>query len=399
MVKTINRAYLMHKDHVIMDLDINETGGIKVKRINSVEEHHIPVGAQMNEIKLHDWWKDRATPQTRQGADSALQKLGYNSTSNMLIDNLALSLTDCYWIKPYSTDIQWKDVSLFSNSFNDYFGEYTFNPSNRSDLKNKTGFFPASSQGEVQKKWCIGSDDTRFLIKGNYGDQFQQSINEVFATRIHEALDFKNHTTYKLTKIRLEDNRDGIGCLCNCFCNENTELISAWEALQTVKYRRNESLFYPLKDACLALGMSEEEYTTFISYEIMTDFLISNYDRHMNNIGILRDPDTLKIKGMAPIYDSGNSMFFRNSIQELKKPLKDIKTHSFIESERGLLRYVDDRNIIDLTKLSDIDFGIYKNDTPERQSRINLLKSRFEQKLYLLRDFQNGKDIWKYEKM
>ena len=117
MVKTINRAYLMHKDHVIMDLDINETGGIKVKRINSVEEHHIPVGAQMNEIKLHDWWKDRATPQTRQGADSALQKLGYNSTSNMLIDNLALSLTDCYWIKPYSTDIQWKDVSLFSNSF------------------------------------------------------------------------------------------------------------------------------------------------------------------------------------------------------------------------------------------------------------------------------------------
>ena len=385
----------MHKNHIVAELSIDTSGQLIRVRRNVLEKNHIPLGGQMNDIRFYEWWKDRATPKTRQGAETALERLGYASTSNMLVDNLALTLTDCYWIRPAETDITWERVNLFTNSFEDIFGQLTFNPEERFDLRKRTGFIPAASQGEVQKKWCIGTDGKRYLVKGNYGDSFQQSINEVFATELHRKLGFSNAVKYYLAEIELRDGRIGLGCSCDSFCSDSAESITAWEILQTKKVKQNESYYYPFRDACIKLGVKEEEFDRFISYEIMTDYLLSNTDRHMNNISILRNPDTLEVIGMAPIYDSGNSMFFRESLDDLKKTMPNIETHSFIKNEKQLLKYVTDRNCIDLNKLSDIDFGIYECDVVERHSRIPYLKRRFEQKMFDLEQFQNGKDIWK----
>ena len=398
MDRELSRAFLMHKDHVVSDITFDSFWKIVRLRRNLAESAHIPLGGQMNDMKFHEWWEDRATPKTRQGAVSALQRLGYSSTNNMLVDNLALSLTDCYWIRPYGMDITWEEVSLFQNPFEDIFGQLTFNPSEKYDLKNKTGFIPATSQGEVQKKWCINKDGKRFLVKGNYGGSYQQSINEVFASEIHKALGFFNAVRYYFTEIGLQDGRKGLGCSCYSFCSDNVEAVTAWELLQTIKTRQNESYYYPLRDICIKMGIREEEFDTYISYEIMTDFLLSNTDRHMNNISILRNPDTLEVIGMAPIYDSGNSMFFRESLQELRGTMPEIYTHSFIKNEKELLKYVTDRNLIDLNKLSGINFNIYEKDVEERHVRIPYLKKRFEQKLFELEQFQKGKDIWKTDK-
>lgn len=36
---------------------------------------------------------------------------------------------------------------------------------------------------------------------------------------------------------------------------------------------------------------------------ILTDFVISNTDEHLLNFGVLRDADTMKLIGPAPIFD------------------------------------------------------------------------------------------------
>ena len=172
-------------------------------------------------------------------------------------------------------------------------------------------------------------------------------------------------------------------------------MISAWEVLQTVKTRKNQSLFHPLRDACIRLGIAADAFDKFISYEIMTDFLISNFDRHMNNIAVLRNPDTLEMIGMAPIYDNGNSMFFNEPLSALEKGMRPLKTNSFIQDEASLLKYVSDRNLLDLNKLGEPDFDIYYNDIPERHMRIPYIKERFMKKLRMLDSFQHGRDIWK----
>ena len=393
--KEAKEYYLMHKDIPVCLMELSPDGTLGNYRKNMSALEHFPIGGQMNEMKFHDWWRDRAIPRTRNGVKSALQRLGYESTNSALVDNLALSLSDCYWIQPRGEGLTWADVNLFTNDFVDTFGELTMNSDRIIDLRNQTRFNCAASQGELQKKWCIDSSGRRYMIKGNYGESYQQSLNELFATELHKKQGFDNYTPYKGIKVTVQGGIEGFGCLSYDFCSENKEIISAWELLQLGKVRQNESLYYPLKSVCLKLGIREEEFDRFMDYEIMTDYLLSNTDRHMNNIAVVRDPDSLKILGMAPIFDSGNSMFYNIPFQKLDNVrIDEIETHSFIKKEIKLLSYVHDRNLVDIDK-AEMDFSVYENDLLERQIRIPKLKEFYEKKRMKLSAFQDGKDIWK----
>lgn len=133
---------------------------------------------------------------------------------------MALSLSDCYWIKPRGEDIEWKDVNLFTNDFVDTFGEITLNKDNLLDLRKKTKFNCAASQGELQKKWCIDTSGRRYMIKGNYGESYQQSINELFATELHRKQKFENFTVYTPTLLTVEGGIEGLGCLSYDFAQK-----------------------------------------------------------------------------------------------------------------------------------------------------------------------------------
>ena len=197
---------LMHKniEVALMKLDENDANSKPSKiYLNEKEQDHIPIGARMNNIKFINWWQDRAIPKTRQGAKTALQRLGYSSVTNAMINNLALSLNDCYWIKPRYSELTWEEVNLFSNDFVDAFGELTFNQTETLDLRKYTKFLSAVSQGEVQKKWCIDNNGCRYLVKGNYGNSYQQSINEIFASNFHKDQNFNNYTPYYFCNIEL----------------------------------------------------------------------------------------------------------------------------------------------------------------------------------------------------
>lgn len=395
MAKNVTEYFLMHKDIRVCLMEITEEGTIGNIRKNEAAAAHFPLGGQMNNMKFHEWWRDRAIPKTRHGAKTALQRLGYTSTNSALVNNLALSLSDCYWIMPRGENLTWKDVNLFTNDFVDSFGEITINRDHTIDLRKETRFNCATSQGELQKKWCIDKSGRRYMIKGNYGQSYQQSLNEVFATNLHEKQGFERYTPYSLVRLQVDGDMEGLGCLCYDFCSENIECISAWELLQTVKVKQNESYYYPLKKVCLSLGMPEQEFNDFLDYQIMTDYLISNTDRHMNNIAIMRNPDTLEILGFAPIFDSGNSMFYNIAYENLScVKLSDIKTHSFIERECKLLQYVRNRSLVDIDK-AQMDFSIYEKDILERHMRIPILKELYERKREALSAFQQGKDIWK----
>lgn len=395
MARHAKEYFLMHKDIRVCLMEISDEGILSSVRRNEAAAAHFPLGGQMNNMKFHDWWRDRAIPKTRHGAKSALQRLGYSSTNSALVNNLALSLSDCYWILPRGEDLTWSDTNLFTNDFVDTFGEITLNCDHMIDLRKETRFNCATSQGELQKKWCIDKDGRRYMIKGNYGQSYQQSLNELFASKLHEKQGFSRYTPYFPVKVKVDGNREGLGCMCYDFCSENIECISAWELLQTIKIKQNESFYFPLKKVCLALGMPEQDFTEFMDYQIMTDYLISNTDRHMNNIAVMRNPDTLQILGFAPIYDSGNSMFYNIPYEQLAKVrIDEIKTHSFVEKESKLLQYVQNRSLVDVDK-AEMDFAIYNMDVVENQIRIPKLRELYERKRENLRAFQNGKDLWK----
>ena len=393
-----NQYSFMHKDIEVCRMDISSDGGINVNIVNADAVIHFPFGVDNNLNKFKRWWKDRAVPITRHDAKYALNKLGYSSTSNMLINNLALSLNDCYWIKPTGSNVKWKDVNLFSNKFEDDFGTITLNRYATVNLNNKTLFNSATSQGELQKKWCIDKNGRRFMVKGNYGDSYQQSANELFATELHKKQGFKNYTPYYKTEIDIGNHSKGIGCSSYCFCSEKVESVPAWDIIESRVKPNHISTFEHFRSICLENGIKEKEFDDYFDYLIMSDFLLSNTDRHMNNVAVLRDADSLKFIGLAPIYDTGNSMFFREKTVDLKhiNPYK-IEITSFAKYEVKMLKLVKNRNALDLDK-TDMDFSLYKKIGQLDDKRISELERLFNLKKDILRKFQEGDKPWQYSR-
>ena len=60
---------------------------------------------------------------------------------------------------------------------------------------------------------------------------------------------------------------------------------------------------------------------------ITCDYILANYDRHYRNFGAIRNVETLKWKGIAPIYDSGSSLWAKTPTQEI--PFSQYETRSF----------------------------------------------------------------------
>ena len=77
---------------------------------------------------------------------------------------------------------------------------------------------------------------------------------------------------------------------------------------------------------------------------ILTDFVLTNTDRHLNNFGVLRDSRTLKFIRMAPIFDSGNSMFWDAPRLPERSDCTEITVNSFRKTEAELLKLVTDRS-------------------------------------------------------
>jgi hypothetical protein len=391
-------VYLMHKDTPLV-LFIYKNGKLHINGFSDKAIAFIPIGCYNNGARLHEWLKDRAVPETRKGVSHALRELGFSNTYDYLLANLGLSLTDSYWLRPRSLNLSWRQVNLYNNAFVDIFGDLTFDTHRvlTEDQKVHSKFLRATSQGELQKKWYT-SGNIQYLIKGNWGTSYQQSLNEVFASLIHKKQGFSRYTDYRVCHIKDTYDTDALGCMSQNFCSEQFESVSAYDILHLHRYlNKNSNWFYPFRDNCVELGIDINTFYAYMSYMIETDFVMSNTDRHMNNIALLRDSYTGIYTGFTPIYDTGNSMFFRD--HNLPRVVPRLKTHSFTEKELDLLKCIPNeyRCIVDISKLPTKEefMQIYSQDVLDRLPRLEALYSLYTQKIRLLHMFQNGKDIWK----
>ena len=125
------------------------------------------------------------------------------------------------------------------------------------------------------------------------------------------------------------------------------------------------SMYEHFIHVCTKNGLDEGAVRTFLEYQILSDFVLTNTDRHLNNFGVLRNTHTLEFIGMAPIFDSGNSMFWDKPKMPLYSDLDDIEVNSFRPTEMKMLKLVTNKSLLDLNKLPTEDElrAIYEMDT------------------------------------
>ena len=123
---------------------------------------------------------------------------------------------------------------------------------------------------------------------------------------------------------------------------------------------------------------------------IVLDYLIANEDRHLNNFGLLRDPDTLDYLGPAPLYDSGSSLGYNKLTPQILSG-KDINCKPFKRTHQDQLRLVTSFDWLDLSKLDDVDQDIREVFTGAEEfidkERVEAIVASVNQRIQMLETF------------
>lgn len=381
---------IMRGDDPITIADFAEDGTMLKYSQRMLNETLAPLQEKSSPDWLKRWWRQRSIPMGQGKIAHMLQRKGLLGPEEFLIKNLGLSLTDYYWIKPVDSKLRWKNVNLFENDFKEDLLDMGADNGESWD-----SFTPNSSlQGQLEKTWIIRGGD-RVLVKGNHDHLSSESINEVIASELHRLQGYDNYTAYELLKIKGKEY--DYGCCSKAFTSLRRELLSAYGVVSSRKKKNDCSVYEQFIGICVSHGMDGEQLRADLEYQIMTDFILSNRDRHLGNISILRDADSLKFLRMAPIYDSGKSLFVHDSIPISEKELLNIRTNSFQSSELGLLKLVKDRSLVDVTRLPSGTYirKMYELDSQMEPRRIDLIVEAYERKIEAFRAFQSGEDLAK----
>lgn len=396
-----NLFVLKHKDldvaMVRMDLNFGEIE--QVLAIYLPEE--LPVGCSAdNHNSILSWWKSRAIPDSRRGIQQVLNYLKEQSSLALMLSGYGLSLTDHYWMQPLGKELYWKNLNFYENTFSDELGSL-LTDSGKIDVDAEISRFSPSSSvtGEMKKKWVI-KDGIRYLMKINANDYGQQSVNELIASRMHERLNWKNYVPYQIETAKVDGQ--GIPCSLNpLFTSSKLEFVSAYQLVRNYKIPNEMSSYEAMIQQAVKRGMDEKVVREQLEYTILTDFILTNTDRHFNNFGFLYDSKERQFVAMAPIFDTGNALFYNNDIIPTKDNLLDIRVTSFCQKEVDLLRYVENKELIDLDKLDGFSVEVedlLKTYTDMPAQRAEKITQTIVQKTEYLKMFQRGKKIWKKEK-
>ncbi len=294
---------LMQKNEAVLDVDMDPYGG-DVDAVGSVRcperlplsVLHRPAEAPLKRA-LQEWINYRNIPKTRAMASHVFY--GRQASVNSLsLKSLGLNLNDQYWFCPADSGIHWEDVNFFENNFSGHPLGMSF----PAEMEGRPAISPDySSNGNLPKFWFI-ENDQRFLAKAGARPYFQQPYNEIAASALLQQSGLP-HVTYTLKEIEGD-----IYSVCPTFVTPDTEYVPAYEIWNTLPFDEKTSRYHHFLSCAEALGLTDiqEQTDTILQF----DFLINNTDRHLGNFGFIRDVNTLKFLGMAPLFDNGNSLWF-----------------------------------------------------------------------------------------
>ena len=398
---TTDLFILKHKDLdvAMMKMDIR-TGMIEyVLSVYLPEE--LPAGCAPDGTGLGEWWKLRAIPDSRKGIRQVLSRLSEETSQSLMLSAYGLSLTDHYWIQPVGQELYWKDLNFYENNFEDELGDIlTDSERDRSASDGISKLSPSVSvNGDMKKKWII-REDGRYLLKVNPNYHSQQAVNEVIAGKLHERLGWKNYVSYEMGTIHIS-GREYPCSLSPMFTSVDTEFVSAYQIVAAYKVPNDVSLYEALIRQAVSLGADEKEVRAFLEYMILTDFILTNTDRHLNNFGFIYDPRQHRLSGMAPLFDTGNSLFYDYDVIPHGRNLLDIPVNSFSKREADQLHYVKSDAGVKLERLAHFPEeaeALLKEYTDMTEKRAAETARTIEEKIEYLNLFFQGKKIWKKER-
>ena len=339
---------LMHRKRPVAEISIDTETAVISKVGEVFAPEHIPVGisfkdARPNRGDLNDWWQGRSIPPSRQNIRTVIKKLGVTSTHKLIIKCFGLSLYDQYWVNPADSPIEWESVNFFENAFSEDVGDVMFG----ADVNGRKINLLSpdnTSDGWLKKKWKI-IEGKRCLMKGGSDPFQQQPVNEVMAVVVMKRL----RIPYVPYSIIWEDGLPY--SVCENFITSETELVNGFYICNIKRIKSVGEQYNHYLECCSALGIPKAQI--HLDKMLTVDFLIANTDRHFNNFGAVRNAETLEWIMPAPLYDNGSSLWYNQSIADIRSG--NNKSQPFLDTHEEQIKLVKDFSWVDFTDLIGLD--------------------------------------------
>ena len=385
---------LMNKNKKVFDFvyDEEEHFIVNFERNYPENEDYAPFGLiKMNEIdkvEFNKWWKNRQIPASRKGLKELLHNSNVYDKDNFdLLDAKAycLSLSDQYWVKGVNEEISWESINFFDNEFSEDIGKILFN-GGKTALNLNLNTPDMTSNGNYEKRWKI-IDGERYLLKAGSKIYNQEPFNELIATKLYERL--LNKDEYVEYSVIFDD--DKAISKCKNFITKDTELVPAWKINEYYEFLDDEDKYTHYIRCLNNLGIKDAE--TLTDKMIVCDYIIANKDRHFNNFGVIRDVNTLKFIGVAPIFDNGCSLWYDENDMYVGE---FFLTKPFEEYEKTQLSLVKKLEWLDISKLEDFPNEvktILSIDKLLSKERINKIVDQIKLRIEFVKELKKSREV------
>ncbi len=335
---------LMNRTHEVAQLVYSTSRKDFIHIGSDIDTAHAPIGvfgrnslASLDSFRI--WWRGRGIPLARIGLTNLLAEAGVNVPEELVQRNLGLSLSDQYWILPQGSNLAWKDISFFNNTFEDVSMTIApFAPEGKTAAAKPDN----TSDGNLQKYWtCEG--ERRVLHKAG-AHLNQEPYNELVATILHRRiLDASDFVPYAL-------EGEGTSALstCDVFLTDEEEYVPAFYVNELASASERLTDYEQYIASCEELGVTNIQDA--LNRMIVCDDIIANYDRHWRNFGLVRNVNTLTCRP-APIFDSGSSLWCNVSLEELKAGEHSFSSAQFHSSPAKQMLLIEDMSWLDINKL------------------------------------------------
>lgn len=321
---------LYHKNISTLEFTVDSIKGLKFTNCKILNEDHMPPFLKPNldivSEELISWLDSRLIPVNRDKYDRLKQMnkdlQSLESRIKIILNNKALTLIDCYWVNEINNKLKWQDVNYYKNNFNgNLINILIDSPGLGKQLENLKHHPGYALGGHLPKTWSL-INNKRILLKAGFNSKFGENFIELKMSEILDKIGFRHikYSSYLHKNLELS--------ACECYNTEEKEQIDAY-SYYVDKYGEGEQIYLKLYEDL------PEHIQKQLNEMILTDYIFFNQDRHWSNFSLIRNPDTLEILELMPIYDNGKCLY-ENSENTLGK---EIESKLIYDDSKELIKY------------------------------------------------------------
>lgn len=278
------RYTLMNKETPLCDFVIQGQGELELCKI-VLERNPLPFWCA--DVDL--WIANRSAAKHRERVNKILEMCGGKTKSGFIALTHCLSLTDTLWVKSDRENVEWSQVNLYENNFDQVVSKLSFDGTGLFGIQMSTTSPELTTDGSYDKCWLNKNDGIHLIKTGSSGAENagMEPYGEVLASQVFEKLcDSVKYTLARFDGKVVSD--------CKLFTSQDF-------GYKPISLFLRPGLKYDL--AQLLEIYKEFDCQDALRRMVVADCITLNKDRHYGNFGFMVNNQTFERTKLNPCFD------------------------------------------------------------------------------------------------